>query len=162
MSPTRRKSDKSILSKICNKPTNVSLLDILIFRVKWLMFNSETYALRFWFGLTSIGFGLFMLTTPMNQLEVQEYRIMLSMASIHIWGLAFFIHGIVSWYGVITLISNKFLLIFEGVLGLVVWTAASISIMIAQSAPGAVTAGIFIAFWLLVRYPTNWERVHGL
>jgi hypothetical protein len=128
-------------------------------RVVWLFVYSQTAAVRFWFGAASIGFGSFVtfsLSDPTFAAN-SEYKNMESIAPWWIWSTGFFVHGLSLWYGVFTRTYNRLLVILEGLLGQVVWTASAIVIVLAQHTIGAQTVGACIAFWLLVRYPTHEE-----
>ncbi len=128
-------------------------------RLKWVLKCSQTVATRFWFSLTSLGFGYFMLN---SQIAFSEYALMLKIASPEIWCMLFTIHGLAMLYGVSQNLHNKILLLLEGILGIIIWTTAGIAVTIAQGALGAIIAGTLISFWLLVRYPTNEEYKDGL
>ena len=141
---------------------NFLCYSMMVHRIRWVLLYSQTSATRMWFGLTSIGFGSFMLFSPTVHSRLSEYNLMLQIMPDQIWGALFVLHGLALWYGLLMRTFNKLLLILEGLVGIAVWAGAGIAVSIAQGAPGAVLAGTLISFWLLVRYPTHRERTDGI
>jgi hypothetical protein len=126
-------------------------------RLNWLLFRSQTSATRMWFALCSIGFSSFMFFSGSAYHSEDEYVLMIQMAPDWMWSLAFLTHGLSLLYGVIFRVYNNFLLTLEGVLGVLIWSATSIAMSLAQGAIGATTAGALIAAWICVRYPCKVE-----
>lgn len=123
----------------------------------WVLNKSQTTSTRFWFGFASIGFGSFMMSSPAVLNGSSEYSMMLKLAPNFVWATAFAVNGLSLLYGVFTKTYSRTLVIFEGLLGTVAWTACAATIVISQHTFGATVAGAAVAFWLLVRYPTHWE-----
>jgi hypothetical protein len=128
-------------------------------RIVWVLMCSQTSAVRFWFGAASFGFCSFITfsLSDQNFAAKTEYSNLSNIAPWWLWAVAFFTHGSALWYGVFTKTFNNFLVVLEGLLGLIVWSASAMAIVLSQHSIGAQTVGACIAFWLLVRYPTHWE-----
>lgn len=127
------------------------------YRLVWLINYSQTSVVRFWFGLSSVGFGLFMALADVEKFAESEYRMMLALAPDHVWAALFFVHGFAVLYGVFAHKYNRLLVILEGVLGVALWCGSAAAVVITQKSFGAHVVGGMIAFWLLIRYPTHWE-----
>lgn len=127
-------------------------------RLRDIWKRSETLAVRFWFGLASIGFGIFMaFANPVLEIDSHEYIYMLLLAPRDVWGALFVLHGIALLYGVITARFSNILLLLEGVLGCALWAVSAVAMTLSQGSPGPAIAGGAISVWLLTRYPTHWE-----
>lgn len=126
-------------------------------RLSWLLFKSQTSSTRMWFGLASIFFGVFMYLSDTVHNPDSEYVLMLQIAPDWLWASGFLVHGVALLYGVITRRYSTILLLVEGVLGVALWTAASIAMSVSQGAVGASAAGALIAAWICIRYPTHAE-----
>ena len=124
-------------------------------RLYWLFRYSPTTAVRFWFGLASLGMASFMVFSPTVHLPNNEYVIMLGLMRDKVWGLAFAINGFALMYGVLRRTYNLYLLWMEGILGTASWIAAAFCMTLAQGAPGASVCAALIAAWILYRYPTH-------
>jgi len=110
--------------------------------------RADTCPTRFWFALADIGMAIGMLA---------NYQITLLVVS---WAMLFVLHATTLLYGVFTRRFSKYGLVFEGLLGAIIWLIAA-AIQIIAMTPNATIAGAFIAIWLLVRYPTHWEYTDG-
>lgn len=126
-------------------------------RLMFIIWCSQTTAVRFWFALASIGFSSFILCSESIYSPTSEYKLMTQLAPNWFWAFGFALNGLSLLYGVFMKTYNKFLVILEGLLGTVVWCASAGAVAIAQQAIGAHVVGGLIAFWLLVRYPTHKE-----
>jgi hypothetical protein len=113
--------------------------------------GSETLALRFWFGLVSIGFAAFLLFEAVSH---WEYAVSFSFMPHWAWATLFAINGAALLLGAITKRYSKVHLLVEGGLGVFLWVAMGITSMISQGTPGAITMSMFISVWLCIRYPT--------
>lgn len=129
-------------------------------RLKWLLLSSQTSAVRFWFGLTSVfnaGFYHF----SWDQFHIDsEYELMFKIVPPDVWAGLFLLHGISLLYGVFTRQYNKGMLLLEGVLGVALWFACATAVTMVQTTPNVQIAGALVALWLLVRYPTHHEWVY--
>ncbi len=71
----------------------------------------------------------------------------------YLWALLFVLVGCVTIYGAVTCRYSKATLVVEGLLGVALWSAVSISSSISQGSIGAVTIAGVVSVFLLVRYP---------
>ena len=126
-------------------------------RLKWLILQADTVAVRFWFSLAGLGFCVDTLSGPISARE----HAMFLLAPQLVWFGLFALHACALLHGVFTKRFNTVLLMLEGVLGTALWGAVSVVTMLTQGGPNATVAGALIAFWLLVRYPTHWEYTDG-
>lgn len=134
---------------------------LLKVRLHWLVLHSQTTATRFWLGVASFGYASLLFSTKNIEHTSESFHLMMQLAPAHIWAMCFSIHGIALWYGAVTRTFSQILLLVEGVLGSAIWVGAAASYAIAQGIFGPTAAGALIAIWLLVRYPTHWERDDG-
>lgn len=118
-----------------------------------LLLTGSTSLLRFWFGLTAIGYAVFLLRVPADH---YEYAVTMQVASRYVWVALFILVGCATVYGAVTSKYSKATLVVEGFLGVAVWTAVGISSSISQGSIGAVTIAAVISIYLLIRYPT-WQ-----
>lgn len=118
-------------------------------RLRYVLLESETVAVRAFFGLISIGYAMFMLSVEKHT----EYNLALSILPYWIWSLGFLIHGVSVWYGIISQKSSFALLILEGFLGAGIWLTLGICTSAAQGLPGPTLMASTIAIWQFVRYP---------
>ncbi len=116
-----------------------------------LLLTGDTAVLRFWFGFAAIGYAAFALGGMNGH---YEYSVTMQVMSKWAWATVFSIVGCVTIYSAVTSKYNRCTLIFEGFLGVGVWTAMSISSAISQGSIGAVTIAAVVSVFLLVRYPT--------
>ena len=130
-------------------------------RLRWLALRSQTSAVRFWFGLASLGFSWFFFTFNSLTHPSAGYAIMYSLADVRVWAIGFGVHGAALIYGSMTRTYSNLQLILEGVLGVTVWGASGLALAFAQGTMSATVAGAFVALWLLIRYPTHWEYVNA-
>lgn len=119
-------------------------------RLRYVLLESETVAVRWWFGLVSVGYAMFL---PLVDTHF-EYSVSVAVMPAWIWSILFFIIGFSLLYGVIFRIYNKVGWFLEGVLCTATWVALGITTSISQGMPGATMAASLIAVWILVRYPT--------
>lgn len=122
---------------------------------KFLILFGETRLLRLWFGLLTTFFSLFVLLGASDR---WEYQLTFELLPPIVWAIMFVYSGSALVYGAITCRYNKILLFLEGILGSLAWTAFSITSMISQGSPGAITMVALINIYLLIRYPVWQER----
>lgn len=122
----------------------------------YILLQSETAAVRFWFGLTTIFFGLFMVSNSASQ---WEYLITFYIMPYWAWGIGFIVSGCSILRGAITGRYSFKTMLLESVLGTILWVSVAVSSMMSQGSPGAVTIAGLMSLWLLVRYPTWNARV---
>ena len=126
-----------------------------------ILFTHQTTNTRFFFGLTSIFFGIFMTFSPTVHNNLSEYVMMRQIAPHEIWGIGFIISGSAMLYGLLFNTCSKLLLLLEGTLSVAVWVGSAYAVVVTQKTLGAQCIGALIALWIYVRYPTHWERVDG-
>jgi hypothetical protein len=129
-------------------------------RILWLLLHSQTSALRWWFSFFSFLYGIDIISSPWTNTHGVEHSLMFKLAPFWVWGILYFLHAGSVMYGVLTRKFSNYQLFIEGVLGTALWSATAISAWEMQGAPEISLAGAFVALWLLVRYPTHWEKNH--
>lgn len=117
----------------------------------YILFKSETSAIRFWFGLATIFFGIFLLLHPESQ---WEYVITYIILPHWVWGIGFLMTGSAMFYGSMASKISSTSMFFEGILGTILWAGMAVSTMMSQGSPGAVTIAALMSVWLAIRYPT--------
>lgn len=123
-----------------------------------LLLTDQTQLLRFWFGLASVFFGLFLIGSNVH--DTMEYVITIAIAPPSAWASMFFISGSALIYGAITSKYSRLQMFLEGILGTFAWVSVSITGMISQGTVGAVTIAAAISIFLLIRYPV-WRNVRN-
>lgn len=137
---------------------------VIWYRLKVVLWTSETSSVRLWFGLVSIFFAVFIHSSPLFDYYNAEYHLMITLAPHWIdprvfWSTLFVVHGTALLYGVIYRRFNTLLLVLEGLLGLAIWGSSALRVFEAQGTIGAHTIAACIALWILTRYPTHAEYV---
>ncbi len=117
----------------------------------YILLQSETSAVRFWFGLTTFFFGIFFAS---NSAAQWEYAITFIVMPHWMWGIGFMMSGAAVFRGAITRKYSILTMFFESILGTALWVGVAISSMMSQGSPGAVTIAALMSIWLLIRYPT--------
>lgn len=132
-------------------------------RVISLLLDTDTKGARFVLMVASF-FWTVLLLAPGNGFERSIYAPMNAMAPDWVWGLFFLIHFCSTLFSSFTSISCKPLLVLEGLLGLALYTASTMSAMLAlDSAAPLFSPGIactVAAFWVLVCYPGKEKHVY--
>ena len=126
-----------------------------------ILFEHQTTNTRFWFGLTSIFFGIFMICSPTVHNNLSEYVMMEKIAPHWVWGVGFIVSGSAMLYGLLSNTYGKILLLLEGTLSVAVWVGSAYAVVVTQHSLGAQVIGGVISLWIYVRYPTHWERNDG-
>lgn len=117
----------------------------------YILLKSETSAIRFWFGLATIFFGIFLLANPQSQ---WEYVITYIILPHWVWGIGFLMTGSAMLYGSLASKLSTLSMFFEGILGTILWVGVAVSSMMSQGSPGAVTIAALMSVWLAIRYPS--------
>ena len=130
---------------------------------------------RFLLGLSSLTWAGVLFTTCHLFTGRTTYDIMAAIANENVWGTLFAVHGIVALFTLILDIRNKISLYFDGLLGCVVWTAATAACFAAHwpsadswftaltlyKPPAAMSADIWVAtaaWWHLIKHWAEDER----
>lgn len=121
-------------------------------RMRYVLLESETVAVRFFFGFVSLGYAIFI---PHVQ-DHFEYKVSLMLFPSWMWAIGFALSGLALLYGVITCRYSRLLFTFEGVLGAFSWVALGITSSMSQGTVGATAFASVIALWIMVRYP-KWK-----
>lgn len=122
-----------------------------------LILSGETALLRFWFSLASLGFATWILFD--ESYPVIHYNT-LNIASVNVQVTLFLVHGLATLYGVLYRRYSTTLLILEGLVGVFLWSGLGLAEAIQQGSPGPMLiAGGGISLFLLIRYPTHYDRV---
>ena len=123
---------------------------MILGRLRYVLLESETVAVRWWMGLVSLGYAAFL---PFVDSHF-EYSVSLQLMPSWMWSLLFVISGASLIQGVISRRYNLLGCALEGVLSSLTWVALGITTSISQGIPGATMVASLIALWILVRYPT--------
>lgn len=118
-------------------------------RLQYVFLESETVAVRAFFGSVSLGYALFIPRVDGHF----EYHLALQAIPAWVWSMAFLIHGLSVWYGIITCRATPLLYVLEGWVGSFTWVLMGILTSASQGVVGPTFVASFIAGWLLVRYP---------
>lgn len=121
--------------------------------IKQLLFFGDTKLLRFWFGLMSLFFAVFM---GGSAIDHWEYALTFKLLPPVVWSMLLTINGLALILGVITSRYGYLGLSLEGILGTITWSTIGITSMISQGSLGAVTVAIMVNVYLIIRYPT-WQ-----
>ncbi len=132
----------------------------VLHRLWIVLWTSETTAVRFWFGLASLAFSIFIFNSHLFDYYNAEYHLMSTISPTWIdsrvfWGSLFILNGTALLYGIVFRIFNTYLLLLEGVLGLALWGSSAVAVFFAQGTVGAHTVVALLALWVLARYPTH-------
>lgn len=121
-------------------------------RLSYVFLKSETVAVRAFFGIMSLLYGIFI-----PQTEGQfEYAVALQWFPAWLWSAAMVTNGLAIFVGVLTQRYNLVLLLLEGALGMAAWLTLGVATSISQGVPGPTFAAAFVAIWIFVRYP-SWK-----
>lgn len=137
------------MSPLRNPPRGPQFLVLLA----ELLIAGDTRQLRFWFGLTSLSFSVFM---SFGAPSHWEYGIAFLVLPPHAWSILLGVSGLALMYGAVTCHFDRLMLALEGVAGSIAWVALAITTMMSQGSIGAVTIAAIINLYLLVRYP-SWQ-----
>lgn len=118
-------------------------------RLRYILLESETVAVRAFFALISLGYAIFMLSIDRHT----EYTIALAIMPHWLWSIGFLVHGLAVWYGIMSQKHSLALLMLEGVLGAGIWITLGICTSASQGMPGPTLMASTIAVWQFVRYP---------
>lgn len=118
--------------------------------LRLMLLTGETRLLRFWFGLMGIFFSVFLVSSADDR---WEYKLTFAVLPAGVWAATFICNGIALIYGSITSHYNPIAFLFEDILGVLAWTALSITSMISQGSIGGITVAALINIYLLMRYP---------
>lgn len=121
-------------------------------RMRYVLLESETVAVRFFFGFVSVGYAIFIPHVS----EHFEYQVSLMLFPAWLWALGFGLSGLALLYGVITCKYSRLFFMFEGVLGSFSWVSLGITSSMSQGTVGATAFASVIALWIMVRYP-KWK-----
>lgn len=119
-------------------------------RLRYVFLESETVAVRAFFGILSFCYGLYIPHT----VYFEEYGSALLWMPAWMWAAMFHVHSVSLWCGILFKKHNAVMLALEGVLGVFVWVALGLATTMAQGMPGPTLAASPVAIWILVRYPT--------
>lgn len=121
-------------------------------RLRQILLCDPTGNVRFFFGLITIGYAVFMPQAGPNPV----YQVALQWVSPFAWSALFAINGVALVYGSLTNRPSRIMYCLEGWLGVSSWMTLGIATAIAQGMPGPTLFLAFIAGWVLVRYP-EWK-----
>lgn len=123
--------------------------------LKILLLIGPTQMLRLWFGLMTCLFAFF-ISSRTASVEL-EFSLTFELLPQLAWSALLVLVGSTLIYGAVTSRYSKLGLALEGILGTAVWAAIGITGMISQGSLGAVTIGILLNMFLLIRYPI-WQE----
>lgn len=125
---------------------------MIIDRLRHILLEEPTGALRFFFGLGAVGYAFAM---P-NFSDYPMYQLALSVLPAWVWSAAFAANGSALIYGSLTNKPSRLMHFLEAVLGVTVWLGMGVTTAMAQGVPGPTFFASLIAVWLYVRYP-SWK-----
>jgi hypothetical protein len=118
--------------------------------IKYIFTESETIAVRFWFGLITLGYGFYLPTVNLKS----DFVLAIMLMPAWLWGILFGINGIATIYGTLTSKKSRINMLVECVLGTFCWITIGVTVSMAQGIPGPTLMASMVSLWLLVRYPT--------
>lgn len=140
----------------CNVcPYNPCEKSMIWSRLRYVLMESETVAVRWWMGLVSLGYAAFIPNVDSHF----EYEWALKFMPSWLWSVLFLIVGASLLHGVITRRYSVIGCALEGALGAFTWASLGITTSISQGIPGATMCASLIAIWILARYPTWVDHV---
>jgi hypothetical protein len=120
----------------------------------WLVISrGDTAVARLWFALISFFWAAYTISLP----DDDAFRIIFAHLDYRLWAGLFLIHGIATVSGIAMAKVDGYHLIIEGALGCFLWLVVGILYTYLQGVPGPSVAGSFVAIWLLLRYPYEWN-----
>lgn len=130
--------------------------------IRHIILIGPTLPVRAWFALMSLGWGF---ELAVDDSPEAAYTILFQLApkwcNPHLfWGVVFTLHagtlikGLTGRYGLFSLFT-------EAILGWILWICVSGAYWISDGHPGAMSVGVLVATWLLVRYPTHSKASRG-
>lgn len=122
---------------------------MIIERLRHILLEEPTGALRFFFGLGALGYSMAMPAFA----DYTMYSLALSIVPAWVWSAAFAANGSALIYGSITNRPSRTMHFLEAVLGVIVWLGMGVTTSMAQGMPGPTFFASLIAVWLYVRYP---------
>lgn len=121
-------------------------------RLKHILLEEPTGALRFFFGFGAIGYAL---ALPGFE-GYPMYSLAFHWLGVWWWCAGFAINGVALVVGSLTNKPGLLMYYLEGILGLAVWLMMGLATALAQGMPGPTFFASFIAIWIYVRYP-EWK-----
>lgn len=119
-------------------------------RLRQILLEDPTANVRFFFGLVTIGYALFIPHTVSHAM----YDMANSLLHPLVWCAIFLINGICLVWGSVHNKPGPAMFVLEGLLGAVAWLVLGVATAISQGMPGPTFFASFIAVWVFVRYPT--------
>lgn len=121
-------------------------------RLRYVLLETETVAVRFFFGFVSIGYAFFL---P-HVVDHFEYHISLMLMPAWAWSFGFLLCGSALMHGVITCKYSRLGFFLEGIVSAFMWVLLGITSSMSQGTVGATAFASVIAGWIMVRYP-KWK-----
>lgn len=118
-------------------------------RLRYVLLETETVAVRFFFGFVSLGYAFFLPHVK----DHFEYKISMMLFPSWVWAIGFATCGAALIRGVITCKYSRAGYILEGVLSAFMWVLLGITSSMSQGTVGATAFASVIAGWIMVRYP---------
>ena len=122
----------------------------MLVKLRYIFIESETIAVRFWYGLITLAYGFFMPVVSLHR----DFVVATLLAPAWAWSIIFIINGIAILYGVLTHKKSRTNMLIEGALGTFCWITIGVTVSMAQGFPGPTFMASLVSLWLLVRYPT--------
>ena len=124
-------------------------------RLLSLLLFGDTAMLRFFFALTSVGWGVWVLSDPTF---AAQHAMTIAFVPLPQLGILFITHACAVFYGIWTHRYNVILLFIEGLLGVFLWVGVGLAEAKGQGALGPTLFGGIAAMFLLIRYPTHYTK----
>lgn len=121
-------------------------------RLRVILLEEPTGALRFFFGLGAVGYSLAMPAFA----DYPMYALSVELAPMWVWSALFAANGTALIIGSISNKPSRLMHFLEAVIGMAVWLGMGITTSLAQGVPGPTFFASIISVWLYVRYP-SWK-----
>ena len=126
-----------------------------------ILWGSDLVATRFFLSVASLMWS-FLLFWPGDTFARPTYTLMAKFGSETAWAILFGIQGAAGLYSIIHRSRNRALLVSDAILGCILWTGSCVAMLLSvYPPPAAISAEIVAAimsWWVLVRYPVDWEK----
>ncbi len=133
-------------------------------RLSVILWGSDLIATRFFLASASLMWS-FLLFWPGDTFARPTYSLMSKFAGEITWAILFGVQGLAGIYSIIHKSRNHLLLISDAALGCALWTGSCVAMLLSvYPPPAAISAEIIAAimsWWVLVRYPVDWEKRNG-
>lgn len=133
-------------------------------KLRCLFWTTDITPIRFFIACSSVLWGI-LLFWPGDTFSRPTYFIMAKFASENMWAGLFSLSGFIGLMSIFYDVKHKISLIGEALLGVTLWSSSCIAMLLSvYPPPAAISAEVVAAissWWILVRYPSDWSKLHG-